>query len=183
MAEPAVAQTLVEDLLLKHRSTVLKILTRYRIPSQDAEDLIQDTLLAFLYQHDEVRDPGKWLLGTLRNRCLLYWRSRRRHQLESLEKVLDRICNEERPFEQELVEQRHDLECVSRGLSNVCRDAIQLHFLNGLSFRDTASRLGYKPSGIHKVMDRCLSALLSAMTIGQDKPKGTGSVTNAPRSV
>lgn len=183
MAEPAVAQNLVEDLLVKHRTTVLKILARYRIPSQDAEDLIQDTLLAYLYQHAEVRDPGKWLLGTLRNRCLLYWRARRRHQLDSLDNVLDLICYDDTVSDQELVEHRHDLECMSKGLSTVCRDAIQLHYLNGLSYRDTASRLGYKPSGIHKVMDRCLSALLSAMTVTRNRSQRTGTSTNAPRSV
>ena len=50
----------------------------HSIPPQDREDLVQQTYLTYLRRHEEVRNPQAWLAGTLRQRCLLFWRSRRR---------------------------------------------------------------------------------------------------------
>ncbi len=48
------------------------------VPLQDADDLLQQTSLAYLYKHADVRDSEAWILGTLRHKCFRYWRRRKR---------------------------------------------------------------------------------------------------------
>ena len=65
------------ELLARLRPRLGRILYRYRVPAGDAEDLVQETLLALCSKRGRVRDPEAWIAGTLRNQCLLYWRARR----------------------------------------------------------------------------------------------------------
>ncbi len=55
------------------------LLAEQGIPDPDAKDLLQITLLAFLYQYEGIptRSQESWLLVTLDRHCRLYWRSRR----------------------------------------------------------------------------------------------------------
>ena len=68
----------VPELLDRIEPEIRQVLVRLRIPAQDAEDLIQETLLAFVAKRAAIANPVPWLLATLRNQCLLYWRRRRR---------------------------------------------------------------------------------------------------------
>ena len=64
---------------LRHVRPRLKALfAHYRIPPQDTEDILQQALLALIYHREGIRDEEAWLVGTLRNKCLLYWREQRR---------------------------------------------------------------------------------------------------------
>src|SRR5258708_39930402 len=58
------------------RRPIGRVLQRYRIPVEDAEDLIQTVLLLAVSKWSAIRDPEAWLIGTLQNRCILYWRGR-----------------------------------------------------------------------------------------------------------
>ena len=53
------------------------VLYRYRIPVDHGEDLIQTAFVLGITRWTEIRNPTTWLLGTLTNRCILYWRARR----------------------------------------------------------------------------------------------------------
>src|SRR4051812_50221583 len=75
---PQQEEAVLELFLHRIRPRLRALFSRYRIPLEDTEDILQQALLALLYQWQTVRDPEAWLLGTLRNRCLLYWRDRRR---------------------------------------------------------------------------------------------------------
>lgn len=157
-----------EELLRQVRPEALKILARHRIPAQDAEDVLQDTFLAFVERRDGIRNPSAWLQGTLRNRCRSYWRRRRYRRFVCLDRAMETVLGRAEPPAQEQVEHRCDLRRVIRGVSSVCREAIELRYFEGLSFEDTARRLGYEPSGIYKVMQRCLAALTTALTVRPD---------------
>ncbi len=165
MASEAAVQRSIGDLLNEVRPEAVKILGRHRIPHQDAEDILQDAFLAYLERQDSIRDPEAWLQGTLRNRCRRYWRERRYKRYVCLDQALENLLGCGRAPAQEEVERRHDVRQVIREVSSVCREAIELRYYRGLSFEDTARRLGYKPSGIYKVMQRCLSALCTALTM------------------
>src|SRR5260370_2225623 len=66
------------------------LFAHYRVPPQDTEDILQQALLALVYQRQAIRDPESWLMGTLRNKCLLYWRERRRKLYDAVDgAVLD----------------------------------------------------------------------------------------------
>jgi DNA-directed RNA polymerase specialized sigma24 family protein len=67
----------LEDFLKRVRPRLKAQFLRYGIPLQDTEDILQQALLALIYQRQEIRDPEAWLIGTVRNKCLLYWRATR----------------------------------------------------------------------------------------------------------
>ena len=50
-------------------------LRRHRLPPEDADDILQQTLLVFLIKHDEIYNPEAWMRGALRKRCQFYWRA------------------------------------------------------------------------------------------------------------
>ena len=155
----------VECLLNEQRPQILAILARYRVPASDAEDLVQDALLALVYKHESIRKPQAWLLGTLRNRCRLYWRQRRLRICESLDEALISALESSDAPGGRNVDARIDLERVLPRISNVCQQAIRLRYLEDRSAYETAELLGYKRSGIHKVMERCLMALAKQLTL------------------
>src|SRR5436305_9578747 len=77
--------TSLEEFLKQVRPRLKALFARYSIPPQDTEDILQQALLALVYQRQLVRDPETWLLGTLRNKCLLYWREHRRKLYEAVD--------------------------------------------------------------------------------------------------
>ncbi len=67
----------VARLLQRLRPRLHRILQRYQIPAADAEDLLHDAVIPLLRNWETIRRPDAWLVRTVANRCLMYWRSRR----------------------------------------------------------------------------------------------------------
>jgi DNA-directed RNA polymerase specialized sigma24 family protein len=78
--EPTLLPELCEDL----RPQLRVIFWRYRVPPPDTEDVLQTCLLRALIQWEEIHDPRAWLLRTVVNRCVMYWRDRRRRDRRSI---------------------------------------------------------------------------------------------------
>ena len=51
----------------------------------DAEDILQDAQLTLLYKWDKVRSPESWLIGTVKKKCIMYWRKRRGSLCEAVD--------------------------------------------------------------------------------------------------
>ena len=135
------------------------VFARYRIPEQDAEDLLQQALLTYVRKRETVRDPATWLVGTLRNRCLKYWRARRRSLYTAVDAaILESVAADGAP-NQAQVEIRRDLKGAMGRLRPRCRSILGLRYGLGCEPRETARRLGYKESSIYKLVERCLAAL------------------------
>lgn len=140
------------------------LFSRHRIPPEDAEDILQQTLLAYLYRRESVEDFERWLLGSIRKRCLMYWRGRRRRFYTAIDAaILDELAEQDVP-EQEQADFQRDLRRVVGQLTERCRDLLQLRFGFGYEPPEAARRLGYQPSGIYKTLERCLAALANGMT-------------------
>lgn len=153
----------LEDLVESLKPKARQIFWRYRIPPQDADDLLQDTFIVFLHKQETIRDYQAWLLGTLRKRCLVYWRSRRRRLYNTVDTaILEAVAEPERPA-QENSDLSSDLGCAIGTLSSRCRSILQLRYGLGCTPLETADRMGYRRSSIYKVMERCLAALTSRL--------------------
>ncbi|HJX26348.1 MAG TPA: sigma factor, partial [Thermoanaerobaculia bacterium] len=101
--------TSLEDFLKRVRPRLKALFQRYSIPPQDTEDILQQALLALIYQRQAIRDPEAWLIGTIRNKCLLYWRAHRRKLYEAVDAaVLDCMAEPMQPA-QEALDVRRDL--------------------------------------------------------------------------
>src|SRR6476659_4811602 len=111
----------LEEFLEKLRPRLKALFARYRIPPQDTEDILQQALLALVYQWQTVRDAEAWLMGTLRNRCLLYWRDSRRKVYESVDAaVLEWMADPLTPAQEE-ADLTRDLAAVLERLPPRCR--------------------------------------------------------------
>ena len=154
--DPAVS---FDDFLKKIEPKLKRVLILYRIPGEDAEDVLQQALLTLLYQWERIRDPEVWLLGTLRRHCLMYWRTRRRSFCSSVDSTLLEWLSEPLAPPQERADLLSDLENLIGRLPTRCRSLLQLRFHLGYEPKEAAARLGYQPSSIGKVTNRCIEAL------------------------
>ena len=148
-----------DNLLKRIEPRLKRLLATYRIPNEDAEDLLQQSLLALLYQWERVRDPESWLLGTLKRHCLMYWRTNRRRIYSAVDSALLEWLSEPVAPSQEREDLLTDLKNLIERLPSRCRSLLQLRFRLGYEPLEVAQKLGYQPSSIGKVTTRCLAAL------------------------
>lgn len=136
-----------------------RIFFRYRVPAQDAEDIVQDCLLALITRTESIRHPEAWIIGTLRNRCFLYWRSRRRQLWEAIDStLLEELAGTASPS-QDGSDVRRDLSSAIDRLPKRCRSVLQLRYGLDCDGAEIAERLGYRPSSIRQITNRCIAAL------------------------
>lgn len=162
----------LESLLKRVQPRLKQILVKYRIPITDAEDVLQQALLALVYQWSSVRNPEAWLLGTVRNKCRLYWREQHRCPYDAVDpSVLEWIAEPKGP-RQEGLNLSHDMQRVLKRLPRRCRALLLLRYGLGYSPPELAHELGYRPSSIGKITARCLGALSQQMArVGFSAPR------------
>jgi RNA polymerase sigma factor (sigma-70 family) len=154
-----VAPESLEDLFQRLRPRLKKILSRYRIPPQDAEDVLQEAFTVALQKWDTVYNQEYWLLGTVRYRCILYWKRQRDLREEPMDAAdLESLCQPQPP-PQERVELVQEVENIARLLRREHRRALWLRYGVGLSTSEVARALGYYPATMRKLLRRCLQRL------------------------
>ena len=155
----AVQSAPLDEFLKRVRPKLKSLFARYRVPLQDTEDILQQALLALIYHWKTVRDPEAWLMGTLRNKCLVYWRDRRRKLYDAVDAtVLEWIAKPEAP-EQERSDLWQDLETLISRLPARCRSMLWMRYRMGYETPEIAQRMGYSPNSISKVSARCVASL------------------------
>ncbi len=148
-----------DQFLQKVEHKLKRLLSTYHIPVDDAEDVLQQSLLALIYQWDRVRDPETWLLGTLKRHCLMYWRTSRRRIYLAVDSTLLELLSEPVAPVQERTDLLCDLETLLGKLPSRCRELLHLRFQLGYEPLEVARRLGYRASSMGKITNRCLAAL------------------------
>lgn len=147
------------------RAEARKLLARFRIPPQDAEDLLQDTFLLFLRRRPEVDNDGRWLQGALKYRCLVYWRDRRRSFYNAMDTaLLEALAEPTAPSQERRVLLADIAERVEE-LSERCRAVLKLRYQSDFKPAELADHLGYSRRGIYKILDRCVAALSKRLLV------------------
>jgi RNA polymerase sigma factor (sigma-70 family) len=149
----------LEELLERIRPRIKKLLRKYGIPLQDAEDVVQDAILVALSKWDTIHYKEGWILSAVRFKCSNYWRRQRGDRLLGMEVTLLEELSEPQSPGQEQDEIQHDLRNVTRGLDPRQRAALWLRFGVGLDADEIARRLGYCASSIRKLTGRSLARL------------------------
>ena len=149
----------IEELISQLRPRLRQILTSYRIPYPDSEDLVQDTLVAAFCQWDSIQTQDAWLVGTLRNKCAMYWKRQRSNRLQAVDLLTLESLSEPLPPAQELSQQLWDLESVFGKLREKHRTVLWLRFGLGMSTFEVAAHTGYHPTSIRKLVCRCVARL------------------------
>jgi RNA polymerase sigma factor (sigma-70 family) len=158
LGDPSAWESL-NRLVPKVQPKLERILCYYQIPPQDAEDLIQDSVLTLLYKWEKIHSAEAWLLATLKRRCLMYWRSRRSRLTDAVDATILEFLAEPESPSQEQAEVTHDLERALEFLPARCQNLLRLRYGLGYKPAEVADRLGYRASSIRKVASRCLAAL------------------------
>jgi RNA polymerase sigma factor (sigma-70 family) len=148
-----------EALLEQLHPKATRVLALHRIPREDAEDLLQETFFALIFKWGSLRNPEAWLISTLRNRCLLYWRRQRESRLEAVDAPrLEELAGSEAP-PQERADLRHDLNVAFARLPGPYRDVLRLRYGLGWRSAEVAEKLGYESDGMRRLTTECLVSL------------------------
>jgi RNA polymerase sigma factor (sigma-70 family) len=162
--DPSTETQGLPEVLIRVRPALERVLGSYDIPPEDAEDVLQDTYLTLLYKWEKVQCPEAWLIGTLRKKCIMYWRRKRKRICDAVdEALLDLITEPTRPL-QENEDLCRDFERVLCRLPTRCRELLRLRYVLGLGPQEVAERMGYQPSSIRKITSRCLTVLTRELT-------------------
>ena len=154
----------LEGFLDDVRPRSLRVLGHFRIPEQDADDLVQQSLMVLLYKRPQVRDPERWFLGVLRNHCRRYWQGRRQALYTAVDDaVLERLAAPVHP-DQDRSDLRRDLNTALGGVPARCRRLLRLRYEQGYRPVEAARRLGYQASSAYKVLQRCVASLTTRLT-------------------
>ncbi|HXU31512.1 MAG TPA: hypothetical protein VN851_13110 [Thermoanaerobaculia bacterium] len=110
--------------MLDLQPKMARILARYRIPVDDAEGMVEELFSTLLLKRELISQPERWLLSSLQNRCLLYWRNQREKLCRSLDAgLLSVFAGDDVPIaEKESVRSR--LGALTERLSPPCRERI-----------------------------------------------------------
>ena len=137
--------------------------SRLRGRSEDAEDLLQETLIA-LHARRASYDPSlpvlAWIHGIAKYRLIDHWRrcKRRRGQI-SVEAAYG-VCT---PPLDEVVDAQLDVIRLLALLPKQQQEAIRLVKLEGLSVADAARRMGLGPSNVKISTHRGMKTLMRLM--------------------
>lgn len=130
--------------LLRRYEYPIAALIRYTIVnSEDAEDVLQDTLLDAWIGLRKLREPGNaraWLMQVARNRCSDYFRSKQRREVSvensDLEKRIDSLSHACSRHEDVIDDVVGALEQAPRAE----RNAAMLFYLSGFTIAEIAER-------------------------------------------
>jgi RNA polymerase sigma factor (sigma-70 family) len=150
----------IEEILSDRRlrRSLGQVLYQYRIPVQDAEDLIQDVMLLAVSKWSGIRAPEAWLFGTLRNRCILYWRGRAQHD-RRFEQLDDTAMQPASAPEQARWELLADLGAATRRLPATQRRLVILRCRLGLTPPEAAAAIGLAHGSVRSILNRGLARL------------------------
>lgn len=153
----------VETLLVSLQPKMERILWHYRIPPQDAEDLVQEILTSFVRRFDRVHDNEAWLVSALKYQCLLYWRRRRQKLYQAVDSALLDALARPQPSPAQSYDLAHDLAKLLPKIPPRCREVLELRYGLGLTPKELASQLGYQHSSVSNIVRRCLAVLTAKL--------------------
>lgn len=167
MSEPTghLEKNELESLLQNFRDRARAITAWFRIPPEDGEDLLQETLLTYVQKRERIYSIEGWLSVTLRRQCLMYWRRRQRSLVSCVDEAILELLAPARAARQETDLLRRDLDLILAKLSPRCRSVIRLRYYEERPPLEVASSLGYRASGIYKILHRCLAAFSRCLVL------------------
>jgi RNA polymerase sigma factor (sigma-70 family) len=156
---PPLARGEIEDLLRRLRPRLRQILASFRVPLADAEDLLQDVLVAAFCKWDSIHSKEAWVIGTLRNTCAVYWKRQRRNRVDGVAAETLESLSEPQPPAQARDELLWDIDAAAESLCRRHRTVLWLRFGLGFSTAEIAASTGYNCSSIRKLTCRSVARL------------------------
>ena len=152
---------ILEALFRQHYRQMYRLATLLLHDDAESKDIVHDVFAQLLASpaielHEET--AAAFLLTSIRNRCLNVIRGRKIQERVQRLYLLDLDTTVIPP---DLF--REELNALSEGVSllapPVCREVVELHFRDGLTFREIALRLGVSETTVYKHLRHALSQL------------------------
>jgi RNA polymerase sigma-70 factor (ECF subfamily) len=174
-----------DRLFARHRPLLLACCQRYLVEPAQAEDAAQEAGLRALLHLGDLRQPeqfGSWLVGIGANVCRMWRRSRASEQ-----RALVSLAGEEAGGQAEAPDARveaTDLATSVRAavgqLPEGQRMAVQLFYLSGLTYAQTARQLGIEVGAVRTRLHKARATLRRDLRV-IDQQEGTMSAGQAER--
>jgi RNA polymerase sigma-70 factor (ECF subfamily) len=136
--------------------------------SDDAEDVLQETLVAAWTSLHQLRDPGSvraWLLQVAHNRCRDYFRASQRRDVPTQDRDLEERANRfgmrQYPHLRAVTEAVEALECVPM----TERETAKRFYLDGLSIAEIAAETQSSPGTVKRRLYQARKALRLALGV------------------
>jgi RNA polymerase sigma factor (sigma-70 family) len=147
------------ELLWNGRRRLGALLGKFRIPHSDQEDLLQEAYLILLRAPGTVANPDAFLYCVTRNLCRAYWRQRRRRLYDAVDaSSIEAFRSTATSPEDNAL--RREIRSAIGHLPDRCRTLLRLRYQQGVEGSQLAETLGYRVSGIRRIAERCLGALV-----------------------
>lgn len=160
------------DLLLEHAGWLRRLARDLVHDAHAADDLVQDTWLAFLRARPDTGRPLRpWLAGVVRNAAAL----RRRRSSSRAAREADTARGEALPSTGELIERAEVQQDLARGvlaLEEPYRGVILLRFYEGLSPKQIADARGVPAATVRSQLHRGLARLRERLDARHDGDRG-----------
>ncbi len=150
----------IERLFRLHYRAMYRLASILLHDDEESKDIVHDVFARLLVEPVELHEDTaqSYLLSSVRNRCLNVIRNRKIHEQVHRYLLLSEDLEQTSPQEFE-----HELEVLRAGIDTlfppICREVIQLHFSEGLTFREIAERLGVSERTIYKHLRNALEQL------------------------
>ena len=138
----------------------------YRIPAQDLEDVLQDSLVDFLLERRRRATATEGLFVVIaRRRAAHYWRRRVRRSEESSEDIEAAVeaCVVNGETEADRLHESLALVRAWREMTERCQSVLAHRFWNTGRIADIALQMGCSAEALKKAVSRCLGRLRLAM--------------------
>jgi RNA polymerase sigma-70 factor (ECF subfamily) len=155
-----------DRLFARHRPLLLACCRRHLADPVQAEDAVQEAGLRALLHLRDLRDPdqfGPWLIGIGTNICRMWWRSRASEQ-----RALAGLAGkgEEAEGQTEALDARVEATDLAASVRTAVghlpdgqRMAVQLFYLSGLTYAQTARQLGIEVGAVRTRLHKARGAL------------------------
>ena len=155
-------------LVRPHRQLLARYV-RYQITNaEDAEDVLQETLLAAWIGLDRLRDAGNvraWLMQVARNRCRDYFRSRGRRDVPVGEQELENFANRFGLSAYRRTQTVSDIVDALEGAPPAAREAARRFYLEGLSVAEVAATTQAPPGTVKRRLSEARSSLRASLGV------------------
>jgi DNA-directed RNA polymerase specialized sigma24 family protein len=137
----------------------------FRIPPDQAETILEESVTHLLYHSPMPAHPERWMMRTIRRRCARYWREQYREEWLRIELQLHDWLEEEGVAETGRRQRRRLIAALIDRLPKRCRSTIRRRFhLNGDSVPEPLS-----PFLARESESRCMAAMLRLLEEVRDE--------------
>ena len=159
----------IERLFMQFNQDMLRMAVMLVHDEEEAKDIVHD-VFGRLLRGDTLLKEGSargFLMTCVRNACLNRIRSAKMQEhakrLYLLEAEVETSTTERLETESRLL-----LQGMERLYPPVCREILQMHFRDGLTFREISQRLGVSETTVYKHLRQALTQLRTYMNEQQD---------------